>query len=60
MLLTITKQLEICIDIDIEISEVDNYTWIFTSRIFRLALEIAFLLNKFFFPTNGLRDTLTK
>ena len=42
MLHTITKRLEICIDI--EISEVDHYTWIFTSRIFRLALEISFLL----------------
>ena len=42
MLHTITKRLEICIDIDTEISEVDHYTWIFTSRIFRLALEIFF------------------
>ena len=33
----------------IEISEVDHRTWIFTSRIFRLALEITFLLNKYFF-----------
>ena len=33
----------------IEISEVDHYTWIFTSRIFRLALEITFLLNQYFF-----------
>ena len=49
MLHTITKRLEICIDINIEISEVDHYTWIFTSRIFRLALEITFLLNKYFF-----------
>ena len=49
MLHTITKRLEICIDINIEISEVDHYTWIFTSRIFRLALEINFLLNKYFF-----------
>ena len=49
MLHTITKRLEICIDINIEISEVDNYTWIFTSRIFRLALEITFLLKKYFF-----------
>ena len=49
MLHIITKWLKICIDINIEISEVDNYTWIFTSRIFRLALEITFLLNKYFF-----------
>ena len=49
MLHTITKRLEICIDINIEISEFDHYTWIFTSRIFRLALEITFLLNKYFF-----------
>ena len=42
---------------NIEISEVDHYTWIlFTSRMFRLALEITF----FFFPTNGLRITLIK
>ena len=46
MLHTITKRLEICIDI--EISEVDHYTWIFTSRIFRLALEIFFLIKYFF------------
>ena len=49
MLHTVSKRLEICIDINIEISEVDHYTWIFTSRIFRLALEITFLLNKYFF-----------
>ena len=48
MLHTITKRLEICIDIDTEISEVDHYTWIFTSRIFRLALEIFFLIKYFF------------
>ena len=41
--------LQICIDINIEISEVDRYKWIFTSTIFRLALEITFLLNKYFF-----------
>ena len=34
MLHTITKRLEICIDI--EMSKVDPYTWIFTSRIFRV------------------------
>ena len=44
----------------IEISEVDHYMWIFNSKIFRLALEITFLLKKCFFPTNGLRVTLTK
>ena len=59
MLHTITKRLGIWIDINIEISEVDHYTWIFTSRILRLVLEITFLLNKFF-PTNGLRVILTK
>ena len=54
MLHTIIKGLEICIHINIEICEVDYYTWIFffmdyfTSRIFRLALEITFLLNKYF------------
>ena len=37
MLHTITKRLEICIDINIEISKVDHDTWTFTSRIFRLA-----------------------
>ena len=46
---TITKRLEICIDINIKISQVDHYTWIFTFRIFRLALEITFLFNKYFF-----------
>ena len=43
MLYTMTKRLEICIDLNIQFSEVDHYTWIFTSRIFRLALEITFL-----------------
>ena len=45
MLHTIAKRLEICIDINIEISEVDHYTWIFTY----IALEISFLLHKYFF-----------
>ena len=48
MLHTIRKRLEICTDINIEISEVDHYLWIFTSRIFRLALEITFLLKSIF------------
>ena len=46
---TITKRLEIYIDINTEISEVDHYTWIFAYRIFSLTLEITFLLNKYFF-----------
>ena len=46
---TVTKGLEICIDINIEISEVDHYTWILTSRTFTLALEITFLLNEHIF-----------
>ena len=33
MLHAITKQLEICFDIHIEISEVEHYTRMFTSRI---------------------------
>ena len=49
MLHIITQPLEICIDINIEISEVDHYTLIFTSRIFRIALEIPILLNKYYF-----------
>ena len=49
MLHTIANRLEICIDINIEISEVDHYTWVFFSRIFRLALKITFLLKKYFF-----------
>ena len=49
MLHTIIKRLEISIDINIEISEVDHYTWIFTSIVSRLALEITFLLNEYFF-----------
>ena len=48
MLHTITKRLEICIDISIEIIEVDHYTWVFTSRILRLALEVTFLLYEYF------------
>ena len=43
-----TKRLEICININVEISKVDHYIWIFTSRISRLALEITFFLNKYF------------
>ena len=46
MLHAITKRLEICIDINIEISKVDHYTWIFAGRMFRLALEK--LVEKFF------------
>ena len=57
MLHTITKRLEICIDINIAISEVDHYTWIFLS--IRFASGITFLLYKVFFPTNGLGVTLT-
>ena len=49
MLHTIRKAFKIRIDFNIEIIEVDHYTWIFTSRIFRLALEINFLLKKYFF-----------
>ena len=37
------------IDVNLEISEVDHCTWLFTSRIFRLALETTFLLQKYFF-----------
>ena len=48
MLHTTTKQLEIRIDINIEITQVDHCTWMFTCRICRLALEITFLLNKYF------------
>ena len=46
MFRTITKLLEICSDIDIEISEVDHYIWVLFPRIFRLALDITILLNK--------------
>ena len=45
----VTKQLEIYIDVNIELSYADHYTFLFTSRNFRLVLEITFLLNKFFF-----------
>ena len=41
------KILEIWIDVNIEISEVDHYMWVFTSTIFKLALEITFLFNKY-------------
>ena len=54
MLHTVTEWLEICTDINIEL------TWIFTSRIIRFALEKTFLLNKVFFPANGLQVTLIK
>ena len=37
-----------CIEADVELSQADHYTWIFTSRVFRLALEITFLPNKHF------------
>ena len=36
MLHTITKRLKICIDINIEVREVDHYTWIINSAIFNL------------------------
>ena len=49
MLHTTKKWLEKCIDIKIERSLADHYTCIFNSRIFRLALEITFSLNKYFF-----------
>ena len=49
MLHTVTKRLDMCIDINIEISYRDNHASIFTSRIFILALEITFLINKYFF-----------
>ena len=39
----------IIIEISIEISEGDHYMSIFTSRIFRLTLEITFSLKKYFF-----------
>ena len=45
MLHTITKRLETCIEINIDRS----YTWIFTSRISRLPLELTLFLNKYFF-----------
>ena len=45
MLHTIAKQFEICIDTDIE---VDHFVSIFTSRVFRLALETTFSFNKYF------------
>ena len=48
MLYAITQILEIFTDINIEISEVDYYRWIFTFQIFRLVLEITSLLNKKF------------
>ena len=48
MLYAITQILEIFTDINIELSEVDYYRWIFTFQIFRLVLEITSLLNKEF------------
>ena len=48
MLYAIAQILEIFTDINIEISEVDYYRWIFTFQIFRLVLEITSLLNKEF------------
>ena len=59
MLHKITKRLKICIDINIEISEVDHYTQIFSSKLFRLALEITFLLTSSF-SYNCVRVTFTK
>ena len=53
MLHSITKRLETCIDNNIEIREVDHYTLIFTSRIFRFDLEITILLNKHLFLQMG-------
>ena len=43
----------ICISVPLILKlAIDYYTWIFTSRIFRIALEITFLLNKYFFLRN--------
>ena len=44
-----TKRLEICTDIKSKFSYAVHYMWIFTSRIFRLALKITFFLKKYFF-----------
>ena len=57
MLHKITKRLEICIDINIEISQVDHYMSI-SSRIFRLALEITFYLTSIFCYKQTLKDFL--
>ena len=53
MLHTTAKRLEISIDVNIEITKEDRCTWIFTFRIFRLALEITLLLNNYFFLQMG-------
>ena len=53
MLHTTAKRLEISIDVNIEITKEDHCTWIFTFRIFRLALEITLLLNNYFFLQMG-------
>ena len=44
----VALRLEIRIATNNEISEVDHYTWIFTSKIFRLALGITFYLTSVF------------
>ena len=44
----VALRLEIRIASNNEISEVDHYTWIFTSKIFRLALGITFYLTSVF------------
>ena len=54
MLHSIAKRLEMCNDINNKISKIDHYTWIFTTRIFRIALKITFFTEQVIFPTNGL------
>ena len=41
-------RLNTCIDINIGLRQADHYTWLFTSKTIRLALEITFLRNKYF------------
>ena len=50
----ITKRLEICIDINIGLGWAAHYTWIFTSRIVRVALEITFFTKQVFFSRKWL------
>ena len=44
LLHTVTKRLQICVDINIEISEVDHY--MFTFRIFTLVVDLRVTLTK--------------
>ena len=51
---TVAKRLEMGININIETSYADDYTWIFISKIFRLPSEVTFFNFTSFFSSKWL------